>query len=60
MSKIIDFMAYKYLKKIMTPEQYAEVVGEAWQSEENWIDQPTYNTNLVLARAFKNRERRLK
>ena len=53
MSNIIDFIAYKITKRIMSPEKYAEVVQCAMKKKDIWLDQPLADANVIIAKAYK-------
>ena len=56
MSNVIELEAYRLLGKIMTPEQYNKVVQKAIKIIDNWKYRPMYDTNIVIATAFKSRK----
>ena len=53
---IIDFTAYKMIKRIMSPEQYAEVVQFAMKNKDKWVHRQICDTNIIVASALKNKE----
>lgn len=55
MTNIVEFEAYKKLGKILSPEQYGEVIQRTMKNKGKWIDRPIYDVNIVIATAFKNK-----
>lgn len=55
MSNVIEFEAFRKLRKIISPKEYAEITQRAMKNKDKWVDRPMYDTNIVVARAFKNK-----
>lgn len=55
MSNVVDFHGFKLTGKKMSPEQYSVVVQRAMKNKDKWVNRPMYDTNLIVATAYKNK-----